>query len=306
MGIARFALGDQFQHVDCVGQEVSTHQHVPQEVLVHPVGEQMQELLLLMREGMADPHFKIMVFFTTARLTQFFAELFNDIHRAGGAPSPVLEIHSRKSQGHRNKVSQQFREGKNAIMFSSDVSARGMDYPDVTKVVQVGLPQDRAQYIHRLGRTARAGRGGAGCLLLADFEAHFVRKLKSGKDPLPIKDHPRSDAAALEEAARWTSAATTRLSPLTHSMAYQAWLGFYNSNLRAMGWSQAELVSQANDWSVHCCGLAEPPSLQAKTVGKMGLKGVPGLRIEGRGGVPHREQQDGQGGGRGGGGGGSG
>ena len=43
------------------------------------------------------------------------------------------------------------------LLFTSDVSARGMDYPDVTAVVQVGLPSDRAQYVHRLGRTARAG-----------------------------------------------------------------------------------------------------------------------------------------------------
>ena len=51
----------------------------------------------------------------------------------------MLEIHSRKSQSHRDKVSEQFRNGTNLIMFSSDVSARGMDYPDVTRVIQVLL-----------------------------------------------------------------------------------------------------------------------------------------------------------------------
>lgn len=50
---------------------------------------------------------------------------------------PVLEIHSRKSQGHRNKISEQFRNGRGLIMFTSDVSARGMDYPDVSAVIQV-------------------------------------------------------------------------------------------------------------------------------------------------------------------------
>ena len=45
-----------------------------------------------------------------------------------------------------------------------------MDYPDVTSVVQVGLPQDKASYVHRLGRTARGGKGGDGVLLLCDFE----------------------------------------------------------------------------------------------------------------------------------------
>lgn len=49
----------------------------------------------------------------------------------------MLEIHSRKSQGHRNKVSEMFRNGQGLVMFTSDVSARGMDYPDVTAVLQV-------------------------------------------------------------------------------------------------------------------------------------------------------------------------
>lgn len=51
----------------------------------------------------------------------------------------VLETHSRKSQSARSRVSEAFRNSKGLIMFTSDVSARGMDYPDVSLVVQVGL-----------------------------------------------------------------------------------------------------------------------------------------------------------------------
>jgi hypothetical protein len=61
---------------------------------------------------------------------------------------------------------EEFRVGRNLILASSDVSARGMDYPDVTFVLQVGMTE-RDQYIHRLGRTARAGKSGTGLLLLA-------------------------------------------------------------------------------------------------------------------------------------------
>ena len=52
----------------------------------------------------------------------------------------VLEIHSRKSQGHRTKVTERFRNGRGLIMFTSDVSARGMDYPDVSAVLQASRP----------------------------------------------------------------------------------------------------------------------------------------------------------------------
>jgi len=85
-------------------------------------------------------------------------------------------------------------------------------------------------------------------------------------------------------------------------MAYQAWLGFYNSNLKTLRWSPSELVQRANLWATDCIFQPEPPALQAKTVGKMGLKGVPGLRVEGRNGVPMSENKGKGGGGKGGGG----
>lgn len=72
-----------------------------------------------------------MVFFVTAQITRFHAELFEELRQ------PVLEMHSRKSQSYRTKVADQFRNGKRLTMFSSDVSARGVDYPDVTLVIQV-------------------------------------------------------------------------------------------------------------------------------------------------------------------------
>ena len=112
-----------------------------------------------------------MVFLTTARQTQLFAEVFNLLQLPG--LNPALEIHSRKSQPQRTRVSDEFRNAESAILFSSDVSARGMDYPDVSFVMQVGVPSDKAQYVHRLGRTARAGKGGQGLLVLADFEVCF-------------------------------------------------------------------------------------------------------------------------------------
>ena len=62
---------------------------------------------------------------------QFYAELFV----AMGIR--VLEIHSRKNQRQRTQISDEFRDGHNLVLFTSDVSARGMDYPDVTRVVQV-------------------------------------------------------------------------------------------------------------------------------------------------------------------------
>ena len=79
---------------------------------------------------------QVLVFFTTANLTALHAELFNAMQ------IPVLEIHSRKSQSARVKAAEAFRNARQAIMFTSDVSARGVDYPDVSLVIQASLPPD--------------------------------------------------------------------------------------------------------------------------------------------------------------------
>jgi ATP-dependent RNA helicase MSS116, mitochondrial len=63
------------------------------------------------------------------------------------------------------------------VMFTSDVSARGLDYPNVSLVIQMGLPSDKSQYVHRLGRTARAGKGGSGVLVLNTYEKSFLREV---------------------------------------------------------------------------------------------------------------------------------
>lgn len=74
---------------------------------------------------------------------------------------------------------EQFRDAKKAIIFTCGEWLLDRDYPDVTFVLQVGLT-DREQYTHRLGRTARAGKGGAGMLLLMDFEERSMLKTLQG------------------------------------------------------------------------------------------------------------------------------
>ena len=276
-GIAKIAMRDatSFQFVDTVGKEESTHQHVTQRVTVTSMNNHTAELIRLVQLSQQTKDYKIMVFFTTARLTQFYAELFN----AMGIET--LEMHSRKSQSQRVKVAEKFRTRSSVIMFSSDVSARGMDYPDVSSVIQVGLPSDRAQYIHRIGRTARAGKEGSGGLLLCEFEKFFIQELKD----LPLVTASPLTAA---EAAGYDAAIKTalqRVPKATVVVAYQAWLGFYNSMLRKLRWGKPDLVRTANFWACDVMGYGDkPPALQARTVGKMGLKGTPGLVVEAGGG----------------------
>jgi ATP-dependent RNA helicase MSS116 len=285
--IAKVAMRKDFLIVDTVGKEESTHQHVPQTSIVTTMEDHTAEIIKQINIATVENGYKVIIFFTTARLTQFYAELF------GGAlnHTKFLEIHSRKSQSHRERVSAQFRDGTNMVLCTSDVSARGMDYPDVTTVIQVGAPSDEAQYIHRLGRTARAGKQGNGLLILCEYEDYFLQTVTK----LPINNIPCVTNIEARTYDKMISIGLSTVPKETFPAAYQAWMGYYNSHLKKLKWSKNKLVENANRWIMGCQGLSSPPSLQAKTIGKMNLKGTPGLvidRVVGNGG-------GGRGGGRG-------
>ena len=149
-------------------------------------------------------------------------------------------------------------------MMSSDVTARGMDFPDVTFVIQIGLPSSREQYVHRLGRTGRAGKSGEGLLILADFEKYILRSMKD----LPLQ---LAEASVDPNAADRITRALQKVDSKTKDQAYVAWMGFYNSSTGKMGWSKNDLVHAANRTHdvLGCRGL---PGVLAKTVGMMGLR----------------------------------
>ncbi len=69
-------------------------------------------------------------------------------------------IHGDRSQSQRKAALQMFRDGKNRVLVATDVAARGLDINDVSHVINYDLPQDEESYVHRIGRTARAGKSG--------------------------------------------------------------------------------------------------------------------------------------------------
>ena len=75
---------------------------------------------------------KMIVFFPTAHMVMFYTKIFEE-----GLGIPVGELHSRKTQNYRTRVADQFRMASKGILFTTDVSARGVDYPGVTHVIQV-------------------------------------------------------------------------------------------------------------------------------------------------------------------------
>eukprot|EP00899_Mesostigma_viride_P003550 jgi/Mesvir1/13196/Mv06156-RA.1 len=268
-----------YAYVDTVGEESHTHEHVPQLFMVCPLRDLLLCMVAALQAARQVPQYKIIVFLPTARMTQYCAELFG----AFDPSAHVLEMHSRMSQPKRIKASAAFRSGADVIMFSSDVSARGMDYPDVSFVLQVGAPDDREAYIHRVGRTGRAGKGGMGMLLIPDYERYILHTLLQGATPVPLEE---VSAATLTEAVRGAlspllAQATVAVDTPLVCQTYAAFLGQHNSRMRLLRWGTTELVATSFEFArVMGWGDDKPPPIPAKTVGKMGLKGVPGLNVE--------------------------
>jgi ATP-dependent RNA helicase MSS116 len=190
--VAREVLDRDHLFVDVVSKDSSpVHAHIAQFYTVLPSAkEQLPHLFrIIMHDQLANPgNSKIMVFLNTTKQTQLFATFLRELSKAVLPSRPhIYEIHSKRTQSSRTAASNAFRSDRSgaAILVTSDVSARGIDYPDVSRVIQVGSPTSTEQYVHRVGRTGRAGKGGRADLLLLPFEQNFVRYQLSD---VPIKE----------------------------------------------------------------------------------------------------------------------
>ncbi|MGR3503062.1 DEAD/DEAH box helicase [Pseudaestuariivita sp.] len=87
-------------------------------------------------------------------------------------------IHGNKSQGQRDRALKAFREGELKVLVATDVAARGIDIPDVRHVYNFDLPNVPDNYVHRIGRTARAGADGRAVAFCAPDEAGALRDIQ--------------------------------------------------------------------------------------------------------------------------------
>jgi ATP-dependent RNA helicase DeaD len=83
----------------------------------------------------------------------------------------VSAIHGDMTQKVRERVLREFREGKLTYLVATDVAARGLDIPDVSHVFNFDIPDDSEAYVHRIGRTARAGRSGRAITFVAEWDS---------------------------------------------------------------------------------------------------------------------------------------
>nr|WP_080455965.1 DEAD/DEAH box helicase [Roseovarius sp. A-2] len=90
----------------------------------------------------------------------------------------VAAIHGNKSQGQRERALKAFRDGQVKVLVATDVAARGLDIPDVKHVYNFELPNVPDNYVHRIGRTARAGKDGAAIAFCAPDEMGELKDIQ--------------------------------------------------------------------------------------------------------------------------------
>lgn len=115
-------------------------------------------------------------------------------------------IHGNKSQPQRTRALQGFRDGHVPVLVATDIAARGIDVPGVSVVFNFEIPNVAEQYVHRIGRTARAGRDGIAISYVAPDEKPYIRDIERltgvQLDRIALPDDFNKQAGALPKATR--------------------------------------------------------------------------------------------------------
>ncbi|KAI0082247.1 DEAD-domain-containing protein [Panus rudis PR-1116 ss-1] len=135
---------------------------------------------------------KIVVFFSSCNSVKYHAELLNYID------VPVLDLHGKQKQQKRTTTFFEFCNAESGTLLCTDVAARGLDIPRVDWIIQYDPPDDPRDYIHRVGRTARAGKVGKSLMFLLPSELGFLRFLKEAKVPLNEYSFPPEKIANVQ------------------------------------------------------------------------------------------------------------
>ncbi|TWU71403.1 hypothetical protein ED733_003001 [Metarhizium rileyi] len=268
--VAGIVLSPGYKFISTIPEgEANTHERVPQVLIKVPDFASVAAGMVgaIKEEAAKHENFKAIVFAPTAAQAGFYGHVLSMI---SGLP-PVSTLHSRMTQSKRTRVTNEYRDAPSAILAATDVIARGMDFPGVTTVFQIGIPSEKESYIHRLGRTARANAEGRGIFLICEAESFFPQwTLKT----IPFIAH-EADLSSAKEVEQILET----IDEDEKAQIYKAWLGYYNNHMKGLRWDKTELVRQANIFAYDGLGMPETPPIQKSTVGKMGLRGTRGLNV---------------------------
>ncbi|CAI7844342.1 unnamed protein product, partial [Closterium sp. NIES-53] len=193
--LARLSLSSpEYLSVHAEAKE-ATPLRLQQTVMVVEASQKLDVLWSFLRNHLQK---KTVVFLSSCKQVKFVFEAFRRLR-----PGIALKLlHGRMKQMTRLASFYDFCEADHAVLFATDIAARGLDFPAVDWVVQADCPDDVATYIHRVGRTARFNASGRSLLLLTPSEKAMLPLLEAAKIPFsltkanPAKMQPIAQALA--------------------------------------------------------------------------------------------------------------
>jgi len=188
--LARISLRPGPMYIDVDAEKTtSTVSTLSQGYVVCPSERRFLLLFTFLKKNMKK---KVVVFFSSCNSVKYHAELLNYIDVT------VLDLHGKQKQQKRTNTFFEFCNAPSGTLLCTDVAARGLDIPKVDWIIQFDPPDDPRDYIHRVGRTARAGKVGKSLLFLLESELGFLRYLKEAKVPLNEYSFPADRIANVQ------------------------------------------------------------------------------------------------------------
>ena len=178
-----------------VAPAATTAERVEQYVCFLNQAEKQALLTITLREGFAAKEMDRVLVFTR---TKHGADRV--VRKLGQAGIRANAIHGNKSQPQRERALGEFRDGKVRVLIATDIAARGIDISGVSHVINFELPNVAEQYVHRIGRTARAGKEGVAIAFCAPDERPYLKDIqKLTKVTLDKVDLPPGFNAEVEK-----------------------------------------------------------------------------------------------------------
>lgn len=231
---------------------------------------------------------KVIVFFSSCNSVKYHSELLNYIDL------PVMDLHGDQKQNKRTATFFEYCSASSGILLCTDVAARGLDIPAVDWIVQFDPPDEPKAYIHRVGRTARAGGSGKALLFLQPQELAFLKYLRQAKVPLSEYEFPPSKLANVQAQLEKLVSKNYYLHKSARD-AYRSYLHAYNSHSLKDVYDVGTLDLAAVAASF---GFEHPPKVtlmlkaNAKEAGRKGAVGAKGKKEKAKAGSGHTFSAD--------------
>lgn len=178
-------------------QIAAAHMKLPVHIEVAPSGTMperiIQELFIVRREAkkrllekvLEQYHGSVLLFSRTKIGARKITRLIK------GMGHSAAEIHSDRTQGQRKEALDGFKRGRYRVLVATDIAARGIDVVGIELVINYDIPEDAGNYVHRIGRTGRAGHEGRAISFATPEQGGDVRDIeKLIKTALPVSEHP--------------------------------------------------------------------------------------------------------------------